>query len=184
MPEITMYGAPWCPDCRRSKQFLSEQRIPFEWIDINHDPESAALVRPHNAGKQRIPTLVFADGSVLSVPTNDELARKLGLRVKASRSFYDLLILGGGPAGLAAAIYAAREGIDCLVIDRGALGGAGWGNGTNRQLPRVPRGHRRCGSRRTIRATSPALRRRDGLGRRDRRRPARRRNGFDHDHDG
>ena len=123
MSEITMYGAPWCPDCRRSKQFLSEQRIPFEWIDLDHDPDSAALVRQHNAGKQRIPTLVFADGSILSVPTNEELAKKLGLRVKASRSFFDLLILGGGPAGLAAAIYAAREGIDCLVIDRGALGG-------------------------------------------------------------
>ncbi len=123
MADITMYGAPWCPDCKRAKQFLGEQRIPYEWIDIDHDPDAAALVRRRNAGKQRIPTIVFRDGSILVEPSNDELAAKLGLRVRAARSFYDLLILGGGPAGLAAAIYAAREGIDSLVIERGALGG-------------------------------------------------------------
>lgn len=123
MADISVYGAPWCPDCRRSKQFLDEQRIPYEWIDIGDDPEAAAFVREKNEGKQKIPTIVFHDGSILVEPSNEGLAAKLGLRVKATRSFYDLLILGGGPAGLAAAIYAAREGIDCLVIEKGALGG-------------------------------------------------------------
>ncbi len=121
--KITIYGAPWCPDCRRSKQFLGEQRIPYEWIDIDKDRAAADFVREKNDGRQIIPTIVFADGSLLAEPSNDELARKLGLELKAKRSHYDLIIVGGGPAGLTAAIYAAREGIECLVVEKSALGG-------------------------------------------------------------
>ncbi len=120
---ITVYGAPWCPDCRRTKQFLGEQRIKYDWIDIGQDPKAAETVREKNNGRQVIPTIVFDDGSFLAEPTNDELARKLGLSLKAERSFYELIIIGGGPAGLTASIYAAREGIDCLVIEKSALGG-------------------------------------------------------------
>lgn len=123
MADITVYGAPWCPDCRRSKQFLGEQRIVYEWIDIDRDTDAAAFVREKNDGKQIIPTIVFPDGSFLTEPSNAELARKLRLKLKAERTYYDVLIVGGGPAGLTAAIYAAREGIDCLVIERGAFGG-------------------------------------------------------------
>lgn len=120
---IKVYGAPWCPDCKRAKQFLGEQRVLYDWIDIDRDPEGAALVREKNAGKQIIPTIIFPDGSFLVEPSNDELAAKLGLRLKAGRSYYDLLIVGGGPTGLTAAIYAAREGIDSLVIEKSVLGG-------------------------------------------------------------
>jgi len=120
---IKVYGAPWCPDCRRSKQFLGEMRVPYDWIDIDGDPAAAGLVRQKNDGKQIIPTIIFPDGSLLAEPSNSELARKLGLTLKAERSFYDLVIIGGGPAGLTAAIYAAREGIDALVIEKSALGG-------------------------------------------------------------
>ena len=123
MAEIKVYGAPWCPDCRRAKQFLGEQRLAYDWIDIDKDTAAAAFVREKNAGKQIIPTIVFPDGTFLVEPSNDELAAKLGLRLRAERSFYDLLIVGGGPAGLTAAIYAAREGIDSLVIEKSALGG-------------------------------------------------------------
>jgi thioredoxin reductase (NADPH) len=121
--QITVYGAPWCPDCRRSKQFLGEMRIPYEWIDIDQDEAAAAFVREKNDGKQMIPTIIFPDGSFLVEPANDELAQKLGLTLKAERTFYDLIIVGGGPAGLTAAIYGAREGIDTLVIEKSALGG-------------------------------------------------------------
>ncbi len=120
---VTVYGAPWCPDCRRSKQFLGEMRIPYDWVDIDQNPDAADFVREKNDGKQIIPTIVFSDGSLLAEPGNDELARKLGLTMKAERSFYDLVIIGGGPAGLTSAIYAAREGLDCLVIEKSALGG-------------------------------------------------------------
>ena len=123
MADVVVYGAPWCPDCRRSKQFLGEMRVPYEWIDIDQDPAGAEAVREKNNGKQIIPTIVFEDGSFLVEPGNDELATKLGLELKAERSYYDLIMIGGGPAGLAAAIYGAREGIDCLVIEKSAFGG-------------------------------------------------------------
>jgi thioredoxin reductase (NADPH) len=120
---IRVLGAPWCPDCRRSKRFLGDNRVPYAWVDIDQDPESAALVRTLNGGAQIIPTILFPDGTHLAEPSNADLARKLGLRLRAERSFYDLLVIGGGPTGLTASIYAAREGIEALVIDRSALGG-------------------------------------------------------------
>ena len=120
---IKVYGAPWCPDCKRAKQFLGEQRIHYEWIDIEENPEGAKTVQEINNGKQIIPTIVFDDGSILVEPTNAELARKLGIEARAKRTFYDLLIVGSGPAGLTAAIYAAREGIDTLVIEKSGVGG-------------------------------------------------------------
>lgn len=122
-PEITVYGTYWCPDCRRSKQFLGEHQIPYHWIDIEQDKAGEAHVLARNAGKRIIPTIEFADGSILVEPSNAELAAKLGLKMRAERSHYDLIVIGGGPAGLTAALYAAREGIDTLVIERAALGG-------------------------------------------------------------
>jgi thioredoxin reductase (NADPH) len=123
MADITLYGAPWCPDCKRSKQFLSEQRIAFDWVDIDQNPEGARFVQEKNNGAQIIPTIVFGDGSFLAEPTNAELAQKLGLKLEAERHFYELVIVGGGPAALTASIYAAREGIESLIVERSAIGG-------------------------------------------------------------
>ncbi|MFZ2521575.1 MAG: FAD-dependent oxidoreductase, partial [Anaerolineae bacterium] len=122
-PTITVYGAYWCPDCRRSKQFLGEHQIPYRWVDIEQDKAGEAYVLAKNAGKRIIPTIEFADGALLVEPSNAALAAKLGLKMKAERSHYDLIVVGGGPAGLTAALYAAREGISTLVIERAALGG-------------------------------------------------------------
>ncbi len=69
-PNITVFGAPWCPDCRGSKQFLGEQRIPFVWVDIDQDEEGRTRVQEVNGGKQIIPTIVFEDGSILVEPSN------------------------------------------------------------------------------------------------------------------
>lgn len=123
MADVTVLGAPWCPDCRRTKQFLAEQRIPYDWVDIDKDAEGLRRVEELQGGGRTIPTVVFADGSVLIEPDNEELARKLGLALEPQRRMYDLTIVGGGPAGLGAAIYAAREGISAVVVDRGGLGG-------------------------------------------------------------
>ena len=122
-PDLTVYGAPWCPDCKRAKQFLGEQRVRYNWVDIDEDEDGRKYVQKANNGKQIIPTIVFGDGSILVEPTNAELANKLGISPTAKRSFYDLIVVGSGPAGLTAAMYAAREGIETLVIVRGGVGG-------------------------------------------------------------
>lgn len=125
--EITVYGAYWCPDCRRSKQFLGEHQIPYQWVDIEEDKEGEAFVLEKNEGKRIIPTIILKDAAgdeaVLVEPSNAELAAALGLQMTAKKSHYELIVIGGGPAGLTAALYAAREGIDTLVIERAALGG-------------------------------------------------------------
>ena len=123
MADVTVLGAPWCPDCRRTKRFLAEQRVSYDWVDIDKDPAGLRRVEEIQKGGWTIPTVVFADGSVLVDPENEELARKLGLALEPQRRMYDLAIVGGGPAGLGAAIYAAREGIEAIVVDRGGLGG-------------------------------------------------------------
>jgi len=123
MAEITVYGAPWCPDCKRSKKFLAEHRVPFRWVDVEEDAEGLRFIEELQKGGRTIPTIVFPEGDHLLEPSDGDLARRLGLKLEADRAAYELAIVGGGPAGLAAAIYAAREGISALVIDRSALGG-------------------------------------------------------------
>ena len=120
---IKVYGAPWCPDCKRAKAFLAEQRVPYDWIDVERDQAGMSLVQEKNNGKQTIPTIIFDDGSILVEPSNAELARKLGIQTQPANPFYDLVVIGSGPAGLTAAMYAAREGIETLVIERSGVGG-------------------------------------------------------------
>lgn len=120
---ITVYGAYWCPDCRRSKRFLSEQQIAYNWVDIEQDESAQTYVQKINRGKRIIPTIEFTDGSVLVEPSNAELAAKLGLATRDPHEFHDVTIIGAGPAGLTAAIYNARDGFSVMVIDEGALGG-------------------------------------------------------------
>ena len=132
---LTIYGAHWCPDCRRSKQFLGEYQIPYNWVNIEEDKAGEQYVLEKNSGMRIIPTIEFPDGSILVEPSNAELAAKLGLKTVGKRSHYDLLIVGGGPAGLSAGIYSARESIDTLVLERAALGGQA---ATTQWLDNVP----------------------------------------------
>jgi thioredoxin reductase (NADPH) len=120
---IIVYGTTWCPDCKRSKQFLGNQRVHYHWVDIEQDSESMAYVEKINNGMRVVPTIVFPDGDVLAEPSNAMLAEKLGLSTRAKRTYYDVVIIGAGPAGLTAGIYTSREGLDTLIIEKGAPGG-------------------------------------------------------------
>lgn len=121
--KLRVIGASWCPDCKRAKTFLGQHRIEFDWIDMESDPTAQAEVERINGGKRIIPTIIFSDGSILTEPSNDELAEKLGIVREASMDFYDLLIAGGGPTALTTAIYAARENLKVLIVEKSSVGG-------------------------------------------------------------
>ncbi len=122
---IRLLGNRWSPEAHDLRDFMGRNRIPFQWLDIDNrdnDRETGELLQrlgPDN----KFPVLVLEDGSHLCRPTIGELAEKLGLRTTSEKPFYDLIIAGGGPAGLAAAVYAASEGLDTVLIERQAPGG-------------------------------------------------------------
>ncbi len=122
-PSFKFYGASWCPDCGRAKQFLGEHKINYDWIDIDRDPQAAAVVTKLNHGTNVIPTLVFDDGTVLTEPTNKQLAEKLGVSMEKDTDYIDLAIVGAGPAGMAAAIYTTREDIQTTLFEKSVVGG-------------------------------------------------------------
>ena len=120
---MTVYGAAWCPHCKRVKKFLAAHRVSYDSINIDDHPEAIEVIKGLQNGGQIIPTVVYDDGTHEVNPSDEALARRIGLTLEAERTAYDLVIVGGGPAGLSAAIYAAREGIDSVVVDASALGG-------------------------------------------------------------
>ena len=121
--KLKVIGASWCPDCKRAKTFLGQHRIEFDWVDMETDPTAQAEVERINDGKRIIPTIIFPDGSILTEPSNEELAEKLGIVREASMDSYDVLIAGGGPTALTTAIYAARENLKVLIVEKSAVGG-------------------------------------------------------------
>lgn len=120
---IRVAGTLWSPSCHRVKDFLARNRIPYQWLDIEKDAEARALVEGLNSDRRRLPVVFFPDGDVCVEPDNLVLAEKCGLQTQATQPFYDVIIVGAGPAGLGAAVYGASEGLRTLMIDREATGG-------------------------------------------------------------
>jgi thioredoxin reductase (NADPH) len=118
---IRVVGNRWSSDSYRVKDFLARNLVPYQWLDVEADQEACAVYLAD--GTPKLPVVVFSDGSVIERPDLDTLAGKVGLRRQAEHPFYDLIIAGGGPAGLAAAVYGASEGLCTLMIDRVAPGG-------------------------------------------------------------
>lgn len=121
---IRVVGNRWSPLSHQVKDFLARNQVPYQWLDIELEAEAAQLVQYAEAdGKQQLPLVLFPDGSRLVQPSNLAIAEKIGLQTQAERPFYDLAIIGGGPAGLAAAVYGASEGLSTVMIEREAPGG-------------------------------------------------------------
>lgn len=122
---VRVLGHRWSPRSYAVRDFLARNQVPYHWLDAEDAEKSAetreALAAARSEGK--LPTVLFSDGTFLSDPTALEIAGRLGLRTRAETSFYDLLIVGGGPAGLAAAVYGASEGLRTVMIERDAPGG-------------------------------------------------------------
>ena len=149
---INIYGANWCSDCRRTKKYLGEQRIHYNWFDIEQSGTEGAkaLKFVYSANeelfgkpKRKIPAVeILSDGErkLFVEPSNFELADFLGLAKKASKSFYHAIIVGAGPAGLTAAIYLARDGYDVLIIEQSTVGGQAFITNRLDNFPGFPEG--------------------------------------------
>lgn len=105
------------------KDFLASNQVPYQWIDMEDEGAVRDLLSGAAGGAARLPMVFFPDGSVLVQPTTRELAEKLGMQTRARQPFYDLIVVGGGPAGLAAAVYGASEGLRTILVERSAPGG-------------------------------------------------------------
>ena len=120
---IRVAGTLWSPQSHNIKDFLSRNRIPYQWLDIEADEETRVLVDSVPNEEHKLPVLFFPDGSILIQPDNRTLADKVGLQTQATQPYYDLIIIGAGPAGLGAAVYGASEGLSTALIEREATGG-------------------------------------------------------------
>ncbi len=120
---IRLVGHRWSARAHELKDYLARNLVPYRWVDVESDPEAARLAGAAGVEPGRDPLLVFPDGSHLLAPTNAEIAEKVGLRTRPGLRTYDLVIVGGGPAGLAAAVYGASEGLRTLLVEREAPGG-------------------------------------------------------------
>jgi thioredoxin reductase (NADPH) len=123
---VRVLGTRWSPKSYETREFLARNQVPFQWLDADaaeRDAEVGRLVESLGPNELKLPLVFFPDGDRLEQPGWQEVAAKVGLRMRACLEFYDVAIIGGGPAGLAAAVYGASEGLKTLIVEREAPGG-------------------------------------------------------------
>jgi thioredoxin reductase (NADPH) len=123
---VRVLGHRWSARSYAVRDFLARNQVPYHWLDVEtavNNAETRVAIETAGGGAAKLPAVLFADGTLLPDPTTTEIAARLGLRTHAETSFYDLLIVGGGPAGLAAAVYGASEGLRTVMVEREAPGG-------------------------------------------------------------
>ena len=121
-PGLRLVGHRFSADAHATRDFLARNGVPYRWLDVA-DAEARTLLAAAHSDEGELPVLVLEDGEILVRPSQAELADRIGLRTRATLPFYDLVILGAGPAGLAAAVYGASEGLRTLLVERLAAGG-------------------------------------------------------------
>ncbi len=120
---IRVIGNRWSAQDHAVREFLSRNRVPYQWLTPESDPSVLKLLEEKSIPVAKLPAVLFGDGSSLTQPTKMELAAKIGLRTQAAQEFYDVVVLGAGPAGLAAGVYGSSEGLKTLIVEPNAPGG-------------------------------------------------------------
>ena len=120
---VRLIGHRWSVETFELKDFLARNLVPYRWLDVESNPEARELASQTRLDLTRLPVVILPDGTTLEQPSQQQVAARIGLTVQAALPFYDLIVVGGGPAGLAAAVYGASEGLRILLIERHAPGG-------------------------------------------------------------
>lgn len=120
---IRVVGLQWAAQAHEVRDFLARNGVPYRWMDLERDPAARALLEDLGLGHDRLPVLVLPDGTYVVEPSDVDVAERIGHSTEAASPFYDLIIVGAGPAGLAAAVYASSEGLRTLLVEREAPGG-------------------------------------------------------------
>jgi len=153
---IRVAGSLWSPPSHEVKEFLSRSQTPYQWVDVDQDAQGRALAEAASPGLRHLPVVFFPDGTTLVEPSARSLAEKIGQKTTPARPFYDLLIVGGGPTGLAAAVYGGSEGLRTILIERETTGGQAGTSGAIENYLGFPSGL--TGADLARRATAQALR--------------------------
>lgn len=123
---VRVLGTRWSPKSYEMRDFLARNQVPYQWLDADasaKDPEVRQVLNSFNGSAPLLPTVIFPNGDKMEQPAPHQIADRLGLRTRAGLEFYDVAIVGGGPAGLAAAVYGASEGLKTVMVERDAPGG-------------------------------------------------------------
>lgn len=122
-PELRVIDHRWSPRRHEIGDFLARNQVPYRWLDVEMSKEASYLLEQLSLGREKLPIVIFPDGSFLVNPTMRQIAEKINLKTHAEQPFYDLIIIGSGPAGLAAGVYGASEGLRTLLVEQEAPGG-------------------------------------------------------------